>query len=342
MSKFKNPIMKGFYPDPSVCRVGNKFYLVNSTFTYFPGVPIFESENLVNWVQIGNVLDRKEQDDLENLDFSLGIYAPTIRYNNGIFYMITTNIGHGGNFIVKSPKPQGPWSKPYFIKDAAGIDPSLFFDDDGKVYYVGTRGNSKGEKFSGDGEIWAQEIDLDKMELIREPHILWYGAMRNVPWAEGPHLYKKDGYYYLLISEGGTGINHCLTIARSKNIFGEYEGNPKNPIITHRHLGKDYPIINVGHGDLVESEDGNWYIVLLASRPCKGYCNLGRETFLVRVVWEDGWPVVNPGEGKILFEQELGMEAQPVQENRHYDFLQKQLGYEWLFLRNSNEGLYSL
>ncbi|MDR3597271.1 glycoside hydrolase family 43 protein [Clostridium sp.] len=343
MNKIKNPILSGFYPDPSICAVGEDFYLVTSTFAYFPGVPIFHSKDLVNWNQIGNVLDRKSQLNLEMAGHSEGIFAPTLRYHNGKFYMITTNISHGGNFIVTAEKPEGPWSDPYWLEGAEGIDPSLFFDDDGKAYYIGTRPNPEGVRYNGDWEVWIQELDLNNMCLVGESHKIWKGALRDVIWPEGPHLYKKDGYYYLMIAEGGTGPDHCITIARSADIYGKYEGCPRNPIITHRHLGKTYPIKHVGHGDLVKTKDDKWFIVMLASRMCDGFTNLGRETFLAKVTWEEGWPVVNPGSGILELEQEHELlEYQVEPKEACYHFYGKELDDSWMFLRNPSENLYSL
>lgn len=302
MNLYRNPILEGFSPDPSVCVVGDDYYLVTSTFAYFPGVPIYHSKDLVNWTQIGNVLDREEQLPLQNAEHSQGIFAPSIRYHDGIFYMTTTNVTNGGNFYVTATNPAGPWSDPYYLENAPGIDPSLFFDEDGKCYYVGTRPNPKGVTYNGDWEVWLQELDLETHQLVGLSTALWKGALRDAIWPEGPHIYKKDGYYYLMIAEGGTSFNHAITIARSEKIEGPYIGNKNNPILTHRHLGKDFPVCNVGHGDLVETPDGKWYMTCLASRIFDGYSNLGRETFLAEVVWEDGWPVVNPGQGRLLAE----------------------------------------
>lgn len=300
MTIVHNPILPGFYPDPSICAVGRDFYLVNSTFAYFPGVPIFHSRDLAHWRQIGNVLTRPSQLPLDGCRHSRGIYAPTLRYYDGTFYLITTNISGGGNFIVTAQDPAGPWSEPYWLGDAAqGIDPSLLFDDDGRCYYVGNRPNPAGEQYGGDWEIWTQELDLTTMRLTGESHALWKGALRDVIWPEGPHLYKKDGMYYLMIAEGGTGPNHSVSVARSKHVFGPYAGNPNNPILTHRHLGAQYPVTCVGHGDLAADAEGNWYMVMLGMRPCGGHTLMGRETFLARVEWQNGWPVVNPGIGKL-------------------------------------------
>ena len=232
MKTFKNPILPGFYPDPSICRVDDDYYLVTSSFAYYPGVPIFHSKDLVNWKQIGHVLDRPSQLPLDGQGQSEGIFAPTIRYNDGTFYMITTNVGSGGNFIVTAKDPAGPWSDPYYL-EAPGIDPALFFDDDGKAYYIGTRPAPEGPRYFGNWEAWAQEIDLKTMKLVGESVGLWRGALRDSAWPEGPHLYKIDGTYYLMIAEGGTGPEHAVSISRSNAVTGPYVGNPANPILTH-------------------------------------------------------------------------------------------------------------
>lgn len=338
MNHYKNPIIEGFSPDPSVCAVGDDYYLVTSTFAYFPGVPIYHSKDLVHWTQIGNILNRKEQLPLQNAEHSQGIFAPSIRYHNGVFYMTTTNVTNGGNFYVTATNPAGPWSDPYYLKNAVGIDPSLFFDDNGKCYYVGTRPNPKGVTYNGDWEVWLQELDLNTHQLIGVSTSLWKGALRDVIWPEGPHIYKKEGYYYLMIAEGGTGFNHAITIARSESVDGPYIGNKNNPILTHRHLGKDFPVINVGHGDLVETPDGKWFMTCLASRVFEGYSNLGRETFLAEVVWEDGWPVINPGEGRLL---EKAPHSLPLRSIDHQDSIQlSPKNPAFLYLRNPNLAYY--
>lgn len=341
---FKNPILPGFYPDPSLCRVGEEYYMITSSFAFFPGIPIFKSTDLVNWEQIGHVLNRKSQLNLDGSGYSGGIFAPTIRYHEGLFYVITTNTGNGGNFIVTAKDPKGPWSDPYWLEGAEGIDPSLFFDEDGKVYYTGTR-TSENPEYMGDHEIWLQEINLNSMKLIGKSHVLWKGALKNAAFVEGPHLYKINGIYYLLISEGGTEHYHSVTIARSKEILGPYEGNQGNPILTHRHLGKSYPISNAGHGDLVETQNGEWYLVALASRPYGGYYkNLGRETFLIPVEWEDGWPIVSPVTGKIEFSYQ--MPNLPISyENKteiRDDFDNEVLDYKWNTIRTPKAEFWNL
>ena len=341
MNTFKNPVLAGFSPDPTSCVVGEDFYLATSTFSYFPGVPIYHSRDLVNWTQIGNILDRESQVNLNGVTHSNGIFAPTLRHHNGVFYMITTNVPRGGNFIVTATDPSGPWSEPYFLKNAPGIDPSLFFDDDGRCYYTGTRENPEGARYNGDWEVWLQELDLETMQLTGVSTKIWKGAMNNVIWPEGPHLYKHEGYYYLMIAEGGTGFDHAVTVARSRDIAGVYKGNPRNPIVTHRHLGHAYPVRNVGHGDLIKTSDGKWYMTCLASRPYDGYSNLGRETYLAEITWEDGWPVVNAGHGTLLMEQEHKLKLEPIERKTRYEFKDK-LDMAFLSLRNPQPKFYCL
>ncbi|MDK2809058.1 MAG: xylan 1,4-beta-xylosidase [Clostridiales bacterium] len=360
-----NPILPGFYPDPSICAVSGDYYLVNSTFAYFPGLPIFHSKDLVHWEQIGNAMDRKSQLPLKGVGLSHGLFAPTIRYHDGVFYIICTNITGGGNFIITATNPEGPWSDPYYLgaEQAPGIDPSLFFDEDGTCYYIGTRENPYGARYYGDNYVWIQKLDLATMKLVGEPFFVWNGALRDVVWPEGPHLYKKDGYYYILYAEGGTGSHHSVCVIRSKNIEGPYENNFCNPIITHRFLGKKYPVQYVGHADMIQAIDGAWYMVMLAVRPKDGFTNLGRETFLAKVDWEDGWPVINPGIGLLTDEVEVGLEewnplVDPASysnrkqvpytvpaDNKIYDFAamaEKELGLglEFLQLREPSDHMY--
>lgn len=355
----KNPIMPGFYPDPSICAVGEDYYLIHSSFAYFPGLPLMHSKDLVHWEQIGNVMNRKSQLPLDGAGHSQGLFAPTIRYHEGTFYVICTNVSYGGNYIVTATNPEGPWSEPYYLEGADGIDPSLFFDEDGRCYYIGTHPNPEGCKYDGDWYIWVQELDIKTMKLVGEHKDVWNGAMKGVHWPEGPHLYKKDGYYYIMHAEGGTGPDHAVTICRSKNIWGPYENNFCNPILTHRHLGWAYPIKYVGHADLIETPEGEWYMTMLAVRPKEGYTMMGRETFLAKVEWQNGWPVVNPGAGILTDTVEIHLPEWKPQEdktsytcrtgakncvpgsNRGYDFTQmKELGDEFLFLRNPAEDMY--
>lgn len=316
MQKTKNPILPGGYPDPSIVRVGEDFYLVNSTFEYFPGLPIHHSRDLVNWELIGHALHRPSQCTgevcLTDVQSDGGIHAPTIRYHNGKFYIITTNVyvspqGDTSrevctNFIVTAENPAGPWSDPIVIKGAPGIDPDIFFDDDGTIWYVGTH-TPENKNYDSEGEIWTQQLDPQTFQLIGERHFLWRGTGGD--WVEGPHMYKRNGRYYLMTAEGGTGFFHAVTIASSESITGPFVSNPRNPILTSRHLSNQNWVHSTGHGDLVELQDGCWYMVCLGVRNhVANRSNMGRETFLLPVVWEEQfpgsgieWPVCSPEVG---------------------------------------------
>lgn len=353
-----NPVLSGFYPDPSICAVNDDYYIVNSTFSYFPGLPIMHSKDLAHWEQIGNVLDRESQLPLDDADHSQGLFAPTIRYYDGLFYVICTNVTHGGNFVVTAENPEGPWSEPHFIEGADGIDPSLFFDEDGKCYYIGTHPNPEGCRYNGDYFIYIQEFDYKEFKLVGECHNVWNGALKGVHWPEGPHLYKINDYYYIIHAEGGTGPEHAVSVARSKTVFGPYENNFCNPIFTHRHLGQRFPVRYVGHADLFQTVNGEWYMVMLAVRPTDGFTTMGRETFMARVIWENDWPVVNPGVGIISGKLKVDLDeyipdapkTSLPNESKEYNFTKMtKFGPEWMSLRKSydsfariqkGEGLY--
>lgn len=325
-----HPLIPGYHPDPSVCRVGNEYYIVNSSFQYFPGVPIFKSNDMVHWEQIGNVLDRNSQLPLKGASSWLGIYAPTIRYNDGTFYMITTNVGNGGNFMVTATSPEGPWSEPMWLQQQ-GIDPSLYFED-GKCYMVSNPDNT----------ITLCEIDPTTGKQLTESRGIWQGTGGRYP--EGPHIYKKGQYYYLLISEGGTEIAHRLTMARSRNIYGPYESCPHNPIFTHCCLSaQDSQVQGTGHGDLVEDANGQWWMTFLAFRLYNGtYHHLGRETFLVPVEWDaDGWPVVNHGKPLQSVNKDTDFASLPqaaIANTAAKGF--KAMGHEWLYIQNPDSSKY--
>lgn len=309
MTVARNPLLPGCYPDPSICRVGQTFYLVTSTFEYFPGLPVLRSEDLVSWEQVGHVVDRAGQLDFDGIASSGGLYAPTLRHHDGVFWLVCTLVDQqdatrGGNFLMTATDAAGPWSDPVWL-DADGIDPSIFFDDDGRVWVHGTR-LAREPEWHDQTEVWVRELDRETMTLVGPEHVIWNGALRGVVWAEAPHLYKVDGTYYLVAAEGGTEFHHAVSVARSDAVTGPYVGNKGNPVLTHRHLGKGSEVVGVGHADLVEAADGSWWAVLLGMRPYGGYhYNLGRETFLVPVVWEDGWPVLAPGAGRVPAEVEV-------------------------------------
>lgn len=290
LTEFRNPILPGSHPDPSVCRVGPDFYLVTSSFEWFPGLPVFHSRDLVHWRPLGHVLDRPEQLPLDGVRASGGLYAPTIRHHEGTYYVVCTLVDgtvRAGNFIVTATDPAGPWSAPHWLGEPDSFDPSLLFDDDGRVWFHATRPVDA----AGHTEVWLRELDLAALTLVGPEHVIWRGALRDATWAEGPHLYRIGDLYHLVAAEGGTALDHAVSVARSTDVTGPYEGNPRNPVLTHRHLGADHPIGSTGHADLIQTADGDWWAVLLAIRPG---LNLGRETFLTPVGWADGWPVI-PG-----------------------------------------------
>ena len=349
---FKNPILAGGYPDPSICRVGNEFIMVNSSFEYFPALPIHKSKDLVNWELAGHGLNRLEQVsgqiNLIDVQSNGGIHAPTIRFHNGKYHIITTNVYYdeikqratATNFIITSSKPEGPWSNPIIIKGAPGIDPDIFFDDDGRVWYTGNH-QPLDPTFNGETEIWMQELDPNSFQLIGQRFFVWRGACGGV-WAEGPHIYKKDGNYYLLIAEGGTSFNHSIMVAVSDTISGPYVSNERNPIFSSRHLSYDNWVHSTGHGDLVELEDGRWYVMMLGVRgDVKRKSNMGRETFIAPVSWEIEpydwkeikivWPVIAPQTGKILKNNPMIFsETTPNKETYFVDnFNDTNLGLAW-------------
>ncbi|MEL7124313.1 MAG: family 43 glycosylhydrolase [Bacteroidota bacterium] len=342
--QYKNPIIAGFNPDPSVCRVGDDYYLVTSTFEYFPGVPVYHSKDLVNWKMIGHALHRPEQLDLDDVASTAGIYAPTIRYHDGTFYMITTLVSRRegtrpkGNFIVTAKNPSGPWSDPHWIEGANGIDPSLFFDEDGKVYYCGN-GTPRDKVDKHHRHIWIQEIDLNTFQLKGKKGYLdakkyFEEDIIGSPLAfEAPHIYKKGNVYYLLLAHGGTGMGHAVSIWKSDSPYGPWKDNPNNPILTHRGYAAS-GINATGHADVFQTQNGSWWAVFLAVRSNDRKQNvMGRETFLVPVDWSGMWPVFNPdGEiGRTAFEHQAPtlFKGEQADFNFEDDFEKDQLDLAW-------------
>jgi alpha-N-arabinofuranosidase len=296
--QYRNPVLAGFHPDPSVTRVGDRYYLVNSSFAYFPGIPVFESTDLVHWKQVGNAIERPSQLDFDGLGLSRGVFAPAIEHHDGTFYVVNTAVDSGGNFIVTATDPAGPWSDPVWLKTVDGIDPSLFFDDDGKAYLLNNGPPEGTPRYDGHRAIWLQAFDIAKRQPVGPRKVLIDGGVdpsTNPIWIEGPHIYKREGWYYLNCAEGGTGPQHSQVILRSREVWGPYVPYAHNPILTQRDLPEDraHPITNAGHADLVEAPDGRWWAIFLASRNYGGvHYNTGRETFLLPVEWKDGWPTI--------------------------------------------------
>ena len=300
---FRNPIFAGFYPDPDICRVGDDYYIVNSSFAYFPGIPIFHSRDLVNWTLVGHVVDRPGQLDYDGLGVSRGIFAPALSHHAGLFYLVCTFVDAGGNFLMTAAKPEGPWSDPVWL-GFDGIDPSIFFDDDGRAWLV-NNGQPPDDMPSYDGQraIWLQEFDIAGKRPVGPREIIVNGGANPADhpvWIEGPHLFKKDGWHYLICAEGGTSEGHSEVVFRSRSVRGPYSPGPANPILTQRTLAANRPdpVTCTGHADFVETAAGEWWAVFLGCRPYEGNMyNTGRETFMLPVSWVDGWPsVVAPGQ----------------------------------------------
>jgi alpha-N-arabinofuranosidase len=318
MTLVRNPILPGCHPDPSICRVGDEYFLVTSSFEYLPGLPIHRSTDLVHWELIGHAIDRPGMLDMTGMASSSGLYAPTLRHHDGVFWLICTLVdqndpARGGNFVITATDPAGPWSDPVQL-GTDGIDPSIFFDDDGRAWVQGTR-LARNPQWHDQTEIWLREFDTAALTLIGPEYVIWRGAVIGAVWSEGPHLYKVDGRYLLVTAEGGTSMDHAVMVARADSVTGPYVGDRANPVLSHRQLGRTADVVAVGHADLVEAVDGTWWAVLLGMRPYGGlHANLGRETFLAPVEWEDGWPVFAPREGRVPDEVEVPFAAGARQE----------------------------
>lgn len=356
-NEYRNPILAGFYPDPSITRAGNDYYLVNSSFSYFPGVPIFHSKDLVNWKSLGNVLTTATQLPLKKQQTSRGIYAPTIRYHDGVFYMITTLVDVRGNFLVTATDPAGPWSEPILLPEIGGIDPDIFFDDDGKAYIAHNDGPIGEPLYNGHRAIWLWEFDVKTKTVVKNSGRVIVNGGTDISkkpiWIEGPHIYKINGWYYLLCAEGGTGYDHSAVIFRSKSLRAPFVPYEKNPILTQRDLAKDRPnpITTAGHADLVQTKEGDWWAVFLATRAYdKTLYNTGRETFLLPVTWKDGWPVIlEPGKeipytGKAPAIQAKTPNPDTLTGNFVWsdNFSKNSLGTEWVSLRAADSPFYQL
>lgn len=324
--KYTNPIVRGFYPDPSVTYANGKYYMVNSSFQYFPGVPFFESSDLVNWKQIGHVLTRKNQVMLEKINSSGGVFAPTIRYHEGRFYMVTTNDTTHQNFYVYTDDIYGEWSDPIFV-DQSGIDPSLLFDE-GHTYFI-----SNGSDENGKGGVIECEIDIATGRKLTPSICIWQGSGGR--YLESPHMYKINGEYYLMAAEGGTEYGHMVTYARSKSVWGPFENYPKNPVLTNRNKAPEI-LQGIGHGDLIQDTDGNWHILCLGFRQIhlwQPYHTLGREVFLVPVQFDaDGWFTAG---SNATADWEYELSGDFTQERKQlYTFENTDWSIDWAYLRH--------
>ncbi len=337
---FRNPVLPGFHPDPSIVRVGDDFYAVTSTFSWFPGLPILHSTDLVNWRLIGNAIDRPDQLDFSGLGTNRGLFAPAITHHDGRFWIVNTCIECGGNFVITAENPAGPWSDPAWL-DFGGIDPSLFFDTDGTAWIVYNDAPPGEPRYEGHRALWLQQFDPVALRVLPGRTLLVDGGVdpsANPIWAEGPHIYRIGEWYYLLTAEGGTADQHSQTIYRSRAVTGPYVPGPFNPILTQRDLPADRPdrVEATGHADIVELDDGSWWGVFLATRPFAGQSTLmGRETFLLPLEWKDGWPrFLDRGEAVPIVLPRPPLPASPAPAwQRWRDEFDGPLSPEWIGLR---------
>ena len=355
---YRNPILAGYYPDPSICRVGDDYYLINSSFAHFPGIPIFHSRDMVNWKQIGHVVTRPDQLKYDGLGITRGIFAPAISHHGDTFYVICTMVDSGGNFIMTAKDPAGPWSDPIWL-DFDGIDPSIFFDDDGRAWIV-NNGNPPENKplYQGHRAIWIQEFDYKSRKMIGPRSIIVNGGVdiaKKPVWIEGPHLYRRNGWYYLCCAEGGTSVQHSQVILRSKSPTGPFVPWDKNPILTQRDLDNNakHAVTCTGHADLEIGPDGNWWSIFLACRPyAPNRWATGRETFLLPVTWtDDGWPQILPPGERVPYivpsprgANVVANPAQPLSGNFTWTdaFDQPTLSPQWIMIRTPKENWWSL
>jgi xylan 1,4-beta-xylosidase len=300
-----NPLIPGFNPDPSIVRADDAYYLVTSTFEYLPGIPVYRSTDLVEWTQIGNVATRPEQLQIEEVPTGLGVWAPTIRFREGTFYVIVTiPFSPKGCVVYTATDPAGPWDDGTTIEGVNGIDPDLAWDDDGTAYVTFSGLLLSGPDLGKHLGVQQVKVDLAAGKALEEPRSLWSGTGLKFP--EAPHVYRRGDWWYLLIAEGGTERGHGVSVARGRSPEGPFEGHPANPVLSARSTSR--PIQNTGHGDLVETDDGT-ALVMLGARPLGGtvaFSPLGRETFITDVAWAGGWPRPEP----VLLSPRPGVEVE--------------------------------
>ncbi|MBF9140750.1 glycoside hydrolase family 43 protein [Hymenobacter properus] len=350
-----NPILSGFYPDPSIVKVGPDYYLVNSTFSYYPGIPVMHSRDLKNWKQVGNVISRPSQMNFMGDRMTRGLFAPAIEYHNGTYYVTCTQIDHKGNFVVTAKNPAGPWSDPTFLPQVRGIDPSLYFEGDKAYVIYNSDPPDNKPLYDGHRSIKIIELNPQTLQTVGEAKIVVNGGVdlsKKPVWIEGPHLMKRGDWYYLYAAEGGTSVNHTEVVFRSKAALGPFVPYEKNPILSQRELPKDRkdPITSAGHAQFVEGPDGKTYAIFLAVRPYEdNFYNTGRETFIVPVDWKDEWPVMNPGPNGVQYSYKANFPevkqpgARPQSGNFGYTLtFEKQLDPALLFLRTVDSASFSL
>jgi xylan 1,4-beta-xylosidase len=352
--EYRNPILPGYYPDPSITRVGEDYYLVNSSFTHFPGLPVFHSRDLVSWRQIGNALDRAGQFDFKGLGLSRGIFAPDISFHDGLFYIAGTCVDCGGNFVITARDPAGPWSDPVWL-GFEGIDPSIFWDGEA-AWIVNNGAPAEVPRYDGHRAIWLQRFDWRARRMVGSRTVLVNGGTdiaKKPSWIEGPHLLKRDSFYYLIAAEGGTGDQHSEVVFRSRDLAGPFEPFAGNPILSQRGLdpARTHPVTSAGHAKFVETQSGEWWATFLATRPYAGdLYTIGRETFLLPVTWRDGWPQVLPhGAGIPFVAKRPKLPAAPVRAPQpdgaiRYveEFDGAKLGPEWIGVRVPRAPVYRL
>jgi xylan 1,4-beta-xylosidase len=350
-AQYRNPIIAGFQPDPSIVRVRDDYYLVNSSFAFFPGIPIYHSRDLVNWEQIGNAIDRADQFNFSGLGIARAIFAPTIRWHDGLFYIVGTCVDCGSNFLISAINPAGPWSDPAWLESVDGVDPDLFIDSDGRAW-IANNGPPRGPAaYPGHRAIWLQELDLKTRKMVGPRSIIVNGGVdiaRHPIWIEGPHLLKKDSWYYLIAAEGGTASGHSEVVFRSGKVTGPYTPGPSNPILTQRDLdpARHFPIAAAGHADFVAAGEGDWWSVFLATRPYEGnLSNLGRETFLLPVKWQQGWPQILAPKTPVPHTETRPQLATTFTVDRSHwrdKFDSPKLSPDWVMIRTPAQSWYSL
>ncbi|MFC3442065.1 glycoside hydrolase family 43 protein [Sphingobium rhizovicinum] len=352
--EYRNPILSGYYPDPSITRVGDSYYLVNSSFAHYPGLPVFQSTDMVHWRQIGNAIDRPNQFDFSGLRTSRGMFAPDISYHDGLFYLVGTCIDCRGNFVMTARDPAGPWSNPTWLP-FEGIDPSIYWEGD-RAFIVNNRPPDETPRYDGHRAIWVQEFDWRALKMTGPSTQIVNGGVdiaQKPAWIEGPHLLKRDNYYYLIAAEGGTGDKHSEVVFRSRDLRGPFTPYAGNPILSQRSLSPDraHPVTSAGHAKLVQTQAGDWWATFLATRPYgPDLYNIGRETFLLPVQWRDGWPHILPDGAPIPFAAPRPKlptsqtDAPPTSGDFSYraDFSGTRLDPAWIGLRTPARPFYRL